>query len=309
MYSFSRFLIPLFWCGVFALSGCADGLLNDAVTPTAAATRPPRVVVVTATPSHTPPPPTATPTRAATPTLAPTATPFITPPAPGEAVEIPILMYHHLNPLPPDASELLRTWTVSPQQFTAQLDYLQAHGFHTITLKQLADFFERGAPLPTRPIVITIDDGWLDAYTVAYPELVKRKMVAVFFVPTNYATAGGELFLDWAQAAEMSRAGMELGGHTISHEDLTQTDLGEMRRQLTASKALMEEKIGQPVVSLSYPFGAHNARVVAETQAAGYRAAVILCCGYQQQAENLLTLPRIRVSYEDTLEDFAGRLP
>ncbi|RIK33988.1 MAG: SPOR domain-containing protein, partial [Chloroflexi bacterium] len=66
--------------------------------------------MVTATPSHTPSPPTATPTRAATPTSAPTATPFITPPAPGEAVEIPILMYHHLNPLPPDASELLRTW-------------------------------------------------------------------------------------------------------------------------------------------------------------------------------------------------------
>ncbi len=309
MYSFNRFLFPLFWCGVFALSGCADGLIADAVPPTTAATRAPRVVVVTATPSHTPPPPTATPTRAATLTPAPTATPFITPPAADDAVEIPILMYHHLTPLAPGASELLRTWTVSPEQFTAQLDYLQAHGFHTVTLKQVADFFERGAPLPTRPLVITIDDGWLDAYTVAYPELTKRDMVAVFFVPTHYATAGGDLFVNWEQLGEMSRAGMEIGGHTISHEDLTKTDLAELRRQLTASKALMEEKLGQPVVSLSYPFGAHNARVVAETQAAGYRAAVILCCGYKQSADLLLTLPRIRVSYDDTLQDFASRLP
>lgn len=268
-----------------------------------------RVIVVTATPSHTALPPTPTPTRAATSTPAPTATPFITPPAPGEPVVVPILMYHHFNDLPANASEALRTWTVSPEQFAAQLDYMRARGFHTITFKQLIDFFERGAPLPTQPIILTIDDGWIDAYTVAFPELHKRDMVGVFFVPTNYATAGGELLMNWEQALEMHRAGMEFGGHTISHADLTKADLAEARRQLVESKAIMEEKIGAPVLALSYPYGAYDSRIVAETEAAGYQAAVILCCGYEQRAENLLTLPRIRISYDDTLDDFAANLP
>ena len=218
-------------------------------------------------------------------------------------------MYHHLKTLEPGASELQRTWTVAPEQFRAQLDYLQARGFHTITFQELSAFFENGAPLPTNPIILTFDDGWINAYTVAFPELRKRNMRGVFFVPTNYAKAGGELFINWDQIIEMDRAGMEFGGHSISHADLTKVNLTEARRQLVESKTIMQEKLGHPIVALSYPFGAHNAQIVAETQAAGYRAAVILCCGFKQNADALLTLPRIRVSYDDSQDDFAKRLP
>lgn len=289
----------------------ACGVPGVAPTPTATVvpTRRVRVVVVTATPFDTPLAPTATPTHAPSATPEPTATPFITPPSPGESVVIPILMYHHLNTLASNASETLRTWTVAPEQFAAQLDYLQARGFHTITFKQLVDFFERGAPLPEHPIILTFDDAWIDHYTVAYPELSRRKMVGVFFVPTNYADAGGKLLMNWAQVQEMDRDGMEIGAHTISHEDLTKTNLQEARRQLVVGKERIEEKLGHPIVSLSYPFGAYNPRIVAETGAAGYQAAVILCCGYKQQSDMLLMLPRIRISYGDSLDAIAGRLP
>lgn len=301
----------LFFLGLLApalLNACAEQPA-DPPPPSAAPTPRVRVVVVTAAPTHTPIVPTRTSTSAPTAVPAPTATPFITPPPPGETVNIPILMYHHFNPLPSDASELLRTWTVAPEQFTAQLDYLKARGFNTITLQQLAAFFEQGAPLPPNPIVITIDDGWIDAYTFAFPELNKRNMVAVFFVPTNYATAGGELLINWNQVIEMDRAGMEIGGHTISHADLTRVTLAQARRQLMESKNSLQEKLGHPIVALSYPYGAHDAPTIAETRAAGYKAAVILCCGYKQSSELLLTLPRIRVSYDDTLEYFVKRLP
>ncbi len=289
--------------------GCSAVELTQSATPTAQPSRTPRIVVVTATPSRTPLPPTLTPTPRATATPVPTATPFITPSAAGEPVEIPILMYHHLKPLGADASQTLRTWTVNPEQFGAQLDYLRARGFNTITFRELVDFFEQGTPLPAHPIILTFDDGWIDAYTVAFPELQKRGMRGVFFVPTNYATAGGELLMDWVQAIEMDRAGMEFGGHSISHEDLTQVNLNEARRQLVEGKAIMEEKLGHPITALSYPFGAYNPRIVAETQAAGYRAAVSLCCGYKQQSDMLYLLPRIRVSYDDSMEEFVARLP
>lgn len=255
------------------------------------------------------PTPTLTPSPTLTPTPAATPTPFITPPAYGQAVDVPILMYHHLKYREPNASEVLKTWSVAPDQFAAQLDYLQENGFHTITFRQLVEFFENGSPLPTKPVILTFDDGWLDHYTVAFPELQKRGMVGNFFVVTQYADVGGELLIDWDQVLEMDRAGNEIGGHTISHEDLTAVNLDEMQRQLGSAKAYMEEKLGHPVYALSYPFGAFNPRVVAETAAAGYRAALILCCGYEQSADILLTLPRIRVSYEETLEDFAAKLP
>lgn len=290
-----------------AAAGCAP--TPEQVTPTL-----PPIVQVTAESSPTVQPtatlaPTVTPLPTATATPAPTATPFITPPAAGQAIVAPILMYHHLKYLEPNASEALQTWTVAPDQFAAQLDYLQQKGFHTITFKQLVEFFDNGAPLPTNPILLTFDDGWIDGYTVAFPELTKRGMVGNFFVPTQYADAGGELFMNWDQIREMDRAGMEIDGHTIDHADLNKANLDVLRRQLRASKQQMEQELGHPVYALSYPFGAFNAGVVAETEAAGYRAAVILCCGYELNSDILLTLPRIRISYNDPLSEIEKKLP
>ena len=45
------------------------------------------------------------------------------------------------------------------------------------------------------------------------------------------------------------------------------------------------------------------------TEAAGYRTAVILCCGYKLSSDILFALPRIRVSYDDTLEEISKKLP
>lgn len=291
---------------VLTACGVQEGKVEPTVTsvPFEATAAPTMTREPSATPTQTL---TATPTLVPTPAVTPT--PFITAPAAGETVDVPILMYHHLKYREPGDSELLKTWSVAPDQFAAQLDYLQGRGFHTITFKQLVEFFEEGAALPTMPILLTFDDGWLDHYTVAFPELKKRGMVGNFFIPTQYADAGGELLVGWDQVVEMDRAGNEIGGHTINHEDLTTVSLEEMLRQLNNSKAHMEAKLGHPTYALSYPFGAFNARVMEETGLAGYRAAVILCCGYKQSADILLALPRIRVSYEDTIEDIADRLP
>jgi hypothetical protein len=42
---------------------------------------------------------------------------------------------------------------------------------------------------------------------------------------------------------------------------------------------------------------------------AGFESAVTLAAGYRQRADELFTLHRIRVSYDDSLDDFAKRLP
>lgn len=301
--------VTLLVFGGFLLSSCGTqepASPMPSVTPVANATRAEATASPTLTTlaTHTP---TLAPSE--TPTPARTATPFIIAPAVGETVSIPILMYHHLKFREPNASQSLLTWSVAPDQFAAQLDMLQERGFHTITFKQLVEFFDQEAPLPVKPILLTFDDGWIDGYTVAFPELKKRGMVGNFFVPTRYANAGGELLMNWDQIMEMDRAGMEFGGHTVNHADLTKVNLSEVRRELRVSKALMEEKLGHPTYALSYPFGAFNPKVVSEAQAAGYRAALILCCGYQLRSDTMLALPRIRISYGDSLDKVAGELP
>ncbi len=134
-------------------------------------------------------------------------------------------------------------------------------------------------------------------------------MVGTFFVPTQFADAGGKTLIGWDQIKEMDAAGMEFGGHTINHPNLAEVSAGEVVRQLQVSKNKMEKEIGHPTLSLSYPNGGYNAEVISLARRLGYHAAVGLCCGYQIKADMLMTLPRIRISYNDTLEDVIKRLP
>jgi len=273
----------------------------------------PLAPVSTIAPSATPVPPSATPTR--TPTLEPTRAPmptftptaFVTPPAPGQAAHVPILMYHNLRDLPNTASELDRTWTVAPKQFEAQIALLVARGFQTITLGQLVAHLKHGAPLPSKPIVISFDDGWVEQYTVAFQVLKKHNRIGTFYIYTN--PLDRNRYLSWAQLREMTAAGMDIQAHTLSHPHLLAIPASEAFREISESKKIIEAKLGKPVVSLSYPFGEYNAGTIELLKRAGIESAVTLASGYRQRADELHTLHRIRVSYDDTLDAFAKQLP
>jgi peptidoglycan/xylan/chitin deacetylase (PgdA/CDA1 family) len=319
-----RRLLPLFYLAsassfLFAFVACSAALgdvpkdgSTSAASPTDTSTA---TAFLTATQTEAPTPVTAPPSliRSVTPSDSPTPVPsptaFLTPPPAGQFVAIPILMYHHLKLLEPTASLTQRTWTVSPASFKDQLDYLSEHGYHTITFVQLEAFFEDRAPLPLHPIILTFDDGWRDDYDVAFPLLRERGMVGTFFVPTAYADAASKTLIDWSQIGEMDAAGMEFGGHTINHANLKEVSKEEALRQLENSKSKMEEELGHATMAFAYPFGAYDLSVVGMVRQVGYRMAVGLCCGFKLRADILLILPRIRISFDDTLQDFVKRLP
>jgi len=216
-------------------------------------------------------------------------------------------MYHNLRDLPSNASELDRTWTVAPKQFEAQVALLVARGFQTITMGQLVAHLKRGAPLPNKPIVVSFDDGWVEQYTVAFQILKKYNRIGTFFIYTN--PIDRNRYLSWAQLQEMTAAGMDIQAHTLSHPHLTSISSNEAFREISESKKIIEAKLGRPVVSLAYPFGEYNAATIELLKRAGIESAVTLAAGYRQRADELHTLHRIRVSYDDTLDEFAKRLP
>jgi peptidoglycan/xylan/chitin deacetylase (PgdA/CDA1 family) len=298
----------LFLVIVFAvlLAGCAGG----AVEPTPAPSIPSTVGHVSA-PTSIPNTPTltATPPGAPTaiPTRVPTATPFITPPASGQTATVPILMYHHLADLPNNASQLQMDWTVAPKNFESQMDWLAERGYHAVTIGQLAAHLKRNQPLPAKPIVITFDDGWADGYTVAFPILKKHNFSGTFYVYTN--ALDHTQFLTWAQVEEMSAAGMDFQSHTLSHPHLRKLTPEAAMKEIADSKAILEERLSKPVTSFDYPFGEYNASVIDLVKRAGFESAVSIAAGYKQRADEIYALHRIRISYPDTVQDMAKRLP
>jgi len=205
-----------------------------------------------------------------------------------EKFEVPILMYHYIRVAPADDT-LGQNLSVTPENFAAHLKYLYDDNYRTIKLVDLADpdrqeisrvYFEK-----KKPIVLTFDDGYEDAYTAAFPALKKYEFIGTFFIIKDYV--GRENHLNDEQIAKMKTAGMEFGSHTLSHPDLTKINLDEAKQQIFDSK-------GDWSV-FCYPAGRYNNEVVNLIKEAGYTAAVTTKIGITRENSNLLELRRVRV--------------
>ena len=217
---------------------------------------------------------------------------------------IPVLMYHHVGDWGPPGD--WAPWVVKPADFEAQLDWLLSHGHHPITLGQFQAHQESGAPLPPRPFLVTVDDGWGEDMDIARRRLDPRGIPAVFFVYTGAVGAPG--YLSWPQVHELEAAGHAVASHTVSHPDLVRLPDDRLASEMRDSRARLERELGHPVTALAYPFGSHDARVVAAAEAAGYRLAFRADGPDARRDHPRLSLPRWKMDYGEPLEVFVQRL-
>ncbi|MBI4499387.1 MAG: polysaccharide deacetylase family protein [Chloroflexi bacterium] len=282
-------------------------VVNTAESPTlgrpprAAAVAPPPAATATATPSPTP---TAAPV---TPTAIPPATATLAPPVPVErSLRVPILMYHHVGPLPADADALRRDLTVAPERFAEQVDYLAREGYQTMPLAQLAAALHGEAHLPPKPVVLTFDDGYRDNYDYAFPMLQRAGYTGTFFVVTGLV--GHAEYLTWEQIRAMADGGMEVQSHGRDHVDMSRLSAQALERQVTESRRVLESHLGRGVRLFAYPAGRYSPEVIAALRAAGYQAAVTTRHGSTHTTAEVFALRRVRVRGSDTLPAFASKL-
>jgi len=157
---------------------------------------------------------------------------------------------------------------------------------------------------------------WIDVLKTI-PETEKQDLVNGLpdlldvVVPDNYFK---NLTISWSQAFEMSKNGIEMGGHTESHPILTRISLDNVRMELSRAKQVIESEIKQPVVSFAYPNGQitdFNSAITECVQQAGYKVAFTLLSGptrYKTVAKHPLTIRRIFLSYEDNFSRFIAKL-
>jgi peptidoglycan/xylan/chitin deacetylase (PgdA/CDA1 family) len=112
--------------------------------------------------------------------------------APADAV--PVLVYHEMNngcaATAPTCKTAKDYETVSTAQFRAEMAWMYAHGYHTVTVSQyLAWVANRDTPLPTRPFLITVDNGIANFLEGAQPILWHYRYTATAFLVTGFADA------------------------------------------------------------------------------------------------------------------------
>ena len=83
----------------------------------------------------------------------------------------------------------------------------------------------------------------------------------------------GRVFMNWAEAAEMLRGGMDIGSHTHNHYLLARLPLEAQYEELRLSRSILEGHLGGQIDSLAYPVGSRNALTYQALEQAGYRIA------------------------------------
>jgi peptidoglycan/xylan/chitin deacetylase (PgdA/CDA1 family) len=207
------------------------------------------------------------------------------------AGSIPVLTYHHVNNLADDMV------TVRADHFEAQMAFLQRRGYQTLFAHEVASCLRGAAPLPSRAVALTFDDGYRDNYRFAFPILKKFGLKATVFVVTSWMAedraAGNpgqtvthrqcqdlveqgraaEIALTWQEALEMEESGfIRIESHTHVHEKDLYRDPATLQENLILSQKTLDHYLGRKSSVLCWPGGRYDQRSLEVARQAGFSA-------------------------------------
>jgi peptidoglycan/xylan/chitin deacetylase (PgdA/CDA1 family) len=213
-------------------------------------------------------------------------------PAP-RTVRVPILTYHRVHVYATELTKSTPDLTIEPSVFAAEIAALDRHGYHSIGQRQLFQALFEARPLPPKPVLISVDDGYVDDVTQILPVLRAHHMIATFYVITGRFHEPG--FLTPGQVRRLDAAGMDIGAHTRTHVSLPALAGAALSAQVAGSRHDLERVLGHTVDFFAYPYGAFNPAVVSAVRRAGFVLAVTTAGGTRESSQAPLTMPRIHV--------------
>ena len=221
---------------------------------------------------------------------------------------VPILMYHEIAQRPETTSSL----AVPPEAWAAQLAHLSAEGYQTVTAAELAATLAAGGELSARTVVLTFDDGYEDFHSRAMPLLTRYGFTATVFVTTGWVRDSGPLpagrrpgrMLSWGQIEEAAGAGIEVAAHSCLHPQLDQLPGKQLREELRASRARLEDRLGVAVAGVAYPFGYSNTTVRKTTRDMGYAYGCAVANAMAARDSDPFALPRLTIRRSTAMTTF-----
>lgn len=169
----------------------------------------------------------------------------------------PIAMLHHVSDDP--ALESLKPYCIGNRSFTRLLDHLERNGYETVTFAGL----EKQKASKNKRIILSFDDCPKHLLDFAVPELVRRGMKGVFYMPAAHlggynswdveeGRARVEL-MDAGDLQQLEKLDMEIGGHSWHHIPLKES--GNAVEEVQQCRKILKEFVSGPLLSFAWPFG------------------------------------------------------
>lgn len=205
--------------------------------------------------------------------------------------QVPIICYHQIRNWRASDKQVDKDYIIPPETFKAHMKMLADSGYHTILPDQLYNYLTKGAPLPTKPVMLTFDDTDGDQFHEARPELIKYGFKGVFFI-TTIDIAKNRHYMDRKQIKQLSDEGNVIACHTQDHTNFKHYAGNDWVVQLDKPKKKLEAITGKPVDYFAFPFGTWNAKGLPELHNRGFKAAFQLS-EPRYSSDPIMTIRRI----------------
>jgi len=222
--------------------------------------------------------------------------------APLHAMPIPILMYHQID-IPPARGTPLRGLVVHPKDFNNQMRCLKWFGYQGMSMRDLEPYLTGNKQ--GRVFGITLDDGYKNNFDNALPILVKHGFTATCYGVssqiggTNAWDAGlvaEKPLMGLSEWAGWLKSGMEIGGHTRTHADLTKLPNEAAFEEISGCKTDFQRELDCEVRHFCYPYGRFANTHSNMVTMSGYQTATTTERGRVQSDSEAMELPRVMVA-------------
>jgi peptidoglycan/xylan/chitin deacetylase (PgdA/CDA1 family) len=224
---------------------------------------------------------------------------------------IPVLCYHQFT----EDSESNNKMVVTRAEFESQMHYLASNDYQVLSLSELQRFLKGKKELPTKSVVITIDDGYKSYLEVAYPILKKFNFPSTMFVYPEFIGAG--LALKWRDVQYLSKAPLvDIQSHSKTHDSLSPLPSGEshedylsrLKVEVEGADKILSSRTGQTVDYFAYPYGNSSLEIIELLEQNDYELAFTVQKGSNPSFSAPFLLHRTMIYGGDSLNTFKRSL-
>ena len=212
----------------------------------------------------------------------------------GDVPVLPIIMYHQIT----RDKNSVNKFTVTEESLEEDLRYIKNKGYTAVTVEDIINFKNNGKKLPSKPIMISFDDGYETVYDILLPLLQKYELRAVAAVIGSATDKFSQVedhhlkysHLSWEKVELLVKSGyVEVQNHTYDmhknsgcrkgvrrrkNEDREQY-LTALREDLMLLQKEMEEHTGYTPRAVVYPYGEYSKETPELLKELGFEAAMI----------------------------------
>ena len=133
------------------------------------------------------------------------------------------------------------------------------------------------------------------------PNLQRLQIMDLVLKQCDDVAVSRSKMMNWDDIRQLHNAGFIIGSHSHTHPMLASlSSEGEIKEELENSAGIIQKETGKFPLSISYPIGSFDDRVISLSKAAGYKYGLAVKQQFYDPAkDDLFSIPRVEL-YQET---------